>query len=179
MENFNNLTPQMKKSEEHQQIGLNHKKSPSSNKNKQKLAMSQRKIYKWRFERTILFEVQTKKKSKNNKRRMNKRMKQKEEESHRFIHHFITSKIFTLNQSCSSGKVKIIWKEGQKHKKNQTKYISKIHQDGRSIEEFKKDGKRRRKLHNLCQPISNWKLIKWRQKPGKIGYFKLTTGNNL
>jgi superfamily I DNA and/or RNA helicase len=41
------------------------------------------------------------------------------------------------------------------HEKNQTKYISKIHQDGRSIEEFKKDEKRRKKIHNLCQPISN------------------------
>jgi hypothetical protein len=37
-----------------------------------------------------------------------------------------------------------------------TKYISKIHQNGRSIEEFKKDEKKtRKKIHNLCQPISN------------------------
>jgi len=35
---------------------------------------------------------------------MNKRMKQKEEESHRFIHHFITSKFFTLNPSSGCRK---------------------------------------------------------------------------
>ena len=77
---------------------------------------------------------------------MNKRMKQKEEESHRFIHHFITSKFFTLNPSSGCRKSENYLKRRSKtHEKNQTKYISKIHQDGRSIEEFKKDEKRRKK----------------------------------
>jgi len=72
-------------------------------------------------------------------------MKQKEKNHIDLSTISLLQKSSHLVQSCSSGKVKIIWKEGQKHKKNQTKYISKIHQDGRSIEEFKKDEKRRRK----------------------------------
>ena len=138
-------------------------------------------IYKWRFERTILFEVQTEKKNQKTLKEewingWNRRKKNHID----FIHHFNTSKVFTLNPSSGCRKSENYLKRRSKtQEKNQTKYISKIHQDGRSIEEFKKDEKRKTKFHNLCQPISNWKLIKWRQKPGKIGYFKLTTGNNL
>ncbi len=120
-----------------------------------------------------------KKKSKNIKRRMNKRMKQKEKNHINFLHHFITSKIFTLSTILQ------FWKsENYLKRRSKTQEKSnKIHFEDSSrrakywrIQEVKKE---ERKFHNLCQPISNWKLIKWRQKPGKIGYFKLTTGNNL
>ncbi len=76
---------------------------------------------------------------------MNKRMKQKEEESHPFIHHFITSKIFTLSTILQFGKSENYLKRRSKTQEKTTKYISKIHQDGRSIEEFKKDEKKKKK----------------------------------
>jgi hypothetical protein len=76
---------------------------------------------------------------------MNKRMKQKGEESHRFIHHFITSKIFTLSTNLQFWKSENYLIRRSKTQKNQTKYILKIHQDGRGIEEFKKDEKREKK----------------------------------
>jgi hypothetical protein len=181
MENFNNLTPQMKKIWRTSTNRMKSLKSPSSKKNKQKLAISQRRNLQMTIWKNNSFFLKSKRK---------KNHKTIKEEwingwNRRKKNHIDLSTISLLQNSshlthpADAGKVKIIWKEGQKHKKNQTKYISKIHQDGRSIEEFKKDEKRKRKLHNLCQPISNWKLIKWRQKPGKIGYFKLTTGNNL
>ena len=137
-------------------------------------------IYKWRFERTILFEVQTKKNLKNIKRRMNKRMKQKEEESHRFIHHFITSKIFTLSTILQFWKSENYLKRRSKtQEKSNKNTFRRFIKTGEVLKNSRKMKKEERKFHNLCQPISNWKLIKWRQRPGKIGYFKLTTGNNL
>ncbi len=84
-------------------------------------------------------------------------MKQKEEESHRFyppFHYF--KNLHTYYDLADAGKVKNYLKRRSKTQEKSTKYISKIHQDGRSIEEFKKDEKKnKRKLHNLCQPISN------------------------
>ena len=97
-----------------------------------------------------------------------------------FIHHFITSKIFTLSTILQ------FWKsENYLKRRSKTQEKSnKIHFEDSSrrakywrIQERWK--KKKEKFHNLCQPISNWKLIKWRQKSGKTGYFKLTTGNNL
>ncbi len=77
---------------------------------------------------------------------MNKRMKQKEEKSHRFIHHFITSQIFTLSTILQFWKSENYLKRRSKTQEKSTKYISKIHQDGRSIEEFKKDEKKKKKI---------------------------------
>ena len=80
-------------------------KSPSSKKNKQKLAISQRRNLQMTiWKNNSFWSPNEKKNHKTLKRRMNKRMKQKEEESHRFIHHFITSKFFTLNPSSGCRK---------------------------------------------------------------------------
>ena len=120
-----------------------------------------------------------KKNHKTLKRRMNKRMKQKEEESHRFIHHFITSKFFTLNPSSGCRKSENYLKRRSKTQEKSNKIHFEDSSRRAKYWRIQERWKKTRKLHNLCQPISNWKLIKWRQKPGKIGYFKLTTGNNL
>ena len=73
-------------------------------------------------------------------------MKQKEK------NHIDLSTISLLQKSShlvpSSGcrKSENYLKRRSKTQEKSTKYISKIHQDGRSIEEFKKDEKRRKKI---------------------------------
>ena len=79
-------------------------KSPSSKKNKQNLQFHKEEIYKWRFERTILFEVQTKKNHKTIKEEWINGWNRRKKNHIDFIHHFITSKFFTLNPSSGCRK---------------------------------------------------------------------------
>ena len=94
-------------------------KSPSSKKNKQKLAISQRRNLQMTIWKNNSFWSPNEKKNHKTIKEgwingWNRRKK----------NHIDLSTISLLQnsshlvQSCSSGKVKIIWKEGQKHKKN-------------------------------------------------------------
>jgi hypothetical protein len=82
-------------------------------------------------------------------------MKQKEKNHIDLSTISLLQKSSHLVQSSRCRKSENYLKRRSKTRQKSTKYISKIHQDGRSIEEFKKDEKRRKKIHNLCQPISN------------------------
>ena len=146
MENFNNLTPQMKKIWRTSTNRMKSLKSPSSKKNKQKLAISQRRNLQMTIWKNNSFWSPNEKKNHKTKRRMNKRMKQKEE------NHIDLSTISLLQNSshlthpADAGIVKIIWKEGQKHKKNKQNTFRRLIKTGEVLKNSRKMKKRRRKI---------------------------------